>query len=867
MVIYDPNQYKKQFCGGKASSLFTLIENGLQVPPFVVIPSFILKEIVEQHKVDVTDLKALEACITQVKDSVFPIEEIVKRLGNPNWFAIRSSASDEDGNQHSFAGQYNSYLFVSRDKLAAHIKKVWLSALSDHIITYRQTNALPLFVPVSVIIQTMVEAEVSGVAFAINPVTGNRKEQLVSAVYGLGEGLVSGELNADTFTISGDHIQSNIATKEFMLVKTPVGGLTKVQVDNINQKKHTLTEAQILEVKEAVLTCSKIYSKPQDIEFAYHQNNLFILQSRPITTLSKTPDISANRIVWDNSNIIESYPGVTTPLTFSFILKSYESAYRLFLEYLGATPKEIDDNKTVFANTLGLINGRVYYNLKSWYQMLAMVPGYSINAGFMENMMGVKEKFELPQHQRLSKSKAWWRTIKMLLKMYIRYKSIPRKRKAFKKLLDKTIEEYKSIDFSQKSACELKELYLRFEKTLLNKWKAPLLNDFFAMICFGMLQKKCSKYGLNKNNPNIHNDLLCGSSDIISVEPIHRTIEIASSILQHIECKNWFTSKSDEEVWLDLKKGVFPEVYQKLQQYINDFGERCVGELKLETVSYTQNPALFIAVVRSYVDNNITKKNTGGNIELELRQKAFSEVNTVLKYRWYKKYRFNKTLNKARDMVSNRENLRYERTRAFGIVRELFSHIGRDFYAEGILDEKQDIFYLTKEEIFSYLEGTSVTQNLKQLIATRKKEFDGYKDLPPTAERLETFGAVYHGNDFFSLHKVQSLSGDLKGIGCCPGKIRAKVQVIHHPKEISSLNGDILVTTSTDPGWVTLFPGAGGILVERGSLLSHSAIVAREMGKPCIVGITGLMRTLKTGDLVEMDGRTGAITIVESKSN
>ena len=111
---------------------------------------------------------------------------------------------------------------------------------------------------------------------------------------------------------------------------------------------------------------------------------------------------------------------------------------------------------------------------------------------------------------------------------------------------------------------------------------------------------------------------------------------------------------------------------------------------------------------------------------------------------------------------------------------------------------------------------------------------------------------------------INDNNGDLKGIGCCPGVVKARVQVVHHPSEVADLNGDILVTASTDPGWVTLFPNAGGILVERGSLLSHSAIVSRELGKPCIVGISNLLNQLKTGDWVEMDGSTGNVQIIST---
>ena len=134
--------------------------------------------------------------------------------------------------------------------------------------------------------------------------------------------------------------------------------------------------------------------------------------------------------------------------------------------------------------------------------------------------------------------------------------------------------------------------------------------------------------------------------------------------------------------------------------------------------------------------------------------------------------------------------------------------------------------------------------------------------MSPPSERISTHGIVYTENDFNSIAETLTLNGDIKGIGCCPGRIRGKVRVVNSPDECNSLNGDILVTSSTDPGWVTLFPTASAILVERGSVLSHSAIVSRELGIPCIVGITGLLKVLKTGDEVEMDGATGELKLL-----
>ncbi len=236
-------------------------------------------------------------------------------------------------------------------------------------------------------------------------------------------------------------------------------------------------------------------------------------------------------------------------------------------------------------------------------------------------------------------------------------------------------------------------------------------------------------------------------------------------------------------------------------------------------------------------------------------------MNLILKRKPIKKFLFHYVLSKARYLVSNRENLRFERTRAFGMVRKIFVEFGNKFYANNVINHSNDIFYLTKEEIFDFIKGSSVNSSLKKIVEIRKQEYENYQHIKMD-ERFSTFGMVNVANDFKGKNKKSIINGDLKGIGCCAGVVKARVKVIHHPDEISSLNGDILVTSSTDPGWVTLFPTASAILVERGSLLSHSAIVSREMGIPCIVGISNLLQILKSGDLVEMDGSSGFVKII-----
>ncbi|TAJ69436.1 MAG: phosphoenolpyruvate synthase, partial [Gallionellaceae bacterium] len=413
-----------------------------------------------------------------------------------------------------------------KDELPEKIKQVWRSAHSERVHAYRESHALGASQGIAVIIQEMIDADVAGVGFGINPVTGNRKEKVISAVYGLGEGLVSGELNADTFTIHGKEISNTLAQKTHQIKQNAKGGTCQTEVLPELQKKSCLNDTQLQQLSAVLDTLFLNQGTYQDIEFAFKGDALYLLQTRPVTTTQQLADSSGEYIIWDNSNIIESYPGVTTPLTFSFIIKVYEAVYRQFVQLMGVSEEEVDENKETFANMLGLINGRVYYNLLSWYKALALLPGYSINATFMEKMMGVKERFELKDLPKRSRFRERLRVLNMVRILLKNLRGLPKMREDFVRDFNATIDSYSAIEFHTKNAGELMDLYLNFEKTLLKKWKAPLVNDFFAMIYFGVLQKLVLKYNIDERG-TLHNDLMCGAKDIISTEPIRRCLSIA----------------------------------------------------------------------------------------------------------------------------------------------------------------------------------------------------------------------------------------------------------------------------------------------------------------------------------------------------
>jgi pyruvate,water dikinase len=288
-----------------------------------------------------------ESTIRAIVEAIHPcsavLAELEQRLAdlcpNSELVAVRSSASDEDGVQHSFAGQLDSFLYVPPSAIAHKVAAVWRSGFSERIIAYRREHNLSLVPRVSaVLIQRMVTADVAGVAFGADPVTGRRGVAVVSAVYGVGTSLVSGECDADTFHVDrdGNILQRAIADKRIShrAAIDSVEGVRAVAVPDEQARKPALSDDQVRAVANLVRRTGQFFGRPQDIEWAIEKGQLYLLQSRPITSLVQVADPDGAYNLWDNSNIAESYNGITTPLTFSFARRVYEEVYRQFCRIL-----------------------------------------------------------------------------------------------------------------------------------------------------------------------------------------------------------------------------------------------------------------------------------------------------------------------------------------------------------------------------------------------------------------------------------------------------------------------------------------------------------------------------------------------------
>jgi len=880
-IIHPKDHTDSERLGGKAAALAAVQRADLPVPPWFVLAPEAFYASMNNVERWALEAPASDDALRSLVEGPTPGDEVRLQLAqalaelcpNGERVAVRSSACDEDGVRHSFAGQLDSFLFVHHGEVATKVAAVWCSAFNERVLAYRREHDLGLIArPPAVLIQRMVNAECSGVAFGADPVSGRRGVTVVAALYGLGTALVSGECEADTYHVDreGRIIKREIAEKRLAHREDPTGpeSIRLVEISGEDAKRPALDDDQIRAVAELARRVGRHLGRPQDIEWAIEDGRLYLLQSRPITSLSRMGDPDGTLNLWDNSNIAESYGGVTTPLTFSFARLVYEEVYRQFCRLMRVPPATIAAHSGTFRRMLGLIRGRVYYNLMNWYRLLSMLPGFTVNRRFMEQMMGVREGLpesllaEFPRPTWPARLRDGLNLLASLSALAVNHFLLPYRIRRFYRRLDASLGT-EPLKLEDLRADELAAYYHELERRLLTRWDAPLINDFFAMIYFGLLRRLSERW-CGDSGGTLQNDLLCGEGGIVSAEPADRMREMAGVAAGSPDFVTLLCDASPDSILEEMEQA--PEFKRLYRDYLDKFGERCPGELKLESPTLHDDPLLLLRSVGQISRNRQSSESSHpSGIEGAARRNAEERVRAALTWRPVRRVAFRWVLRYARARVRDRENLRFERTRVFGRIRRIFVEIGKRFHALDLLETPRDIFYLEVDEILGFIEGTATSTNLKGLVALRKTEYAGYHESEAPPDRFETRGIVHHG-DLLCVERI-GLGGvtesERKGIGCCPGVARGPVRVITDPRNAKLLNGEILVAERTDPGWVMLFPSASGLLVERGSLLSHSAIVAREMGIPSIVSIAGVTRWLKDGDWVELDGSSGVVRRVE----
>jgi pyruvate,water dikinase len=844
--------------GGKGRHLHRLTKAGFPVPRWAVIPGTAFERYLRDNGID-EPVAALLAAATvdnaeataerisalilngdlvgQVARCVADAHAYAADAGEP--VAVRSSGMEEDGAAHSFAGQFASYLNVEgRDLVRERVKHCWASAFSERSLHYRLHNGLtPRPEGMAVVVQRMVQSQTSGVLFTADPVTGDPGKYVVSAARGLGDALVSGAADADTYVMRA-------ADAELHHAVTADGSSPGVLTPEDLKQLHAIGRRVAAEL-----------GSPQDIEWALAEGRLWLLQTRPITVAAGLEGVR----IWDNSNIIESFDGIVSPLTYSFAADAYARVYRGYAKALKVPRAQLAQMDEWLPEMLGYFHGRVYYNLLHWYRMVRLAPGYRLNRRVLEVSLGVEEPlsddfadgiqpyvFGSPVTKKAARARSGAVFVRRFLRMG---KSVDE----FMEFFYRAYAEFDAVDYDELPADEVYRRFRSLERELIDQWGPMMALDASLLVAVGALHLLTKRW-----LPGAPDWLTWAAanpgSDLESIEPVHALNELVAVVNADPAARSLIETKPPAELFAALAEAGSTEVLAGVDDYVERFGYRSFDELKLEVTDLREEPANLFVMLR----DALTERPAGSATE------ADGYLDEHL--RGPRRFVYEIVRRKARSMLADRERLRFCRTRAFGSAKRMLRAIGRDLARTGVLEHWEDVFQLRLEEIRGLFAGTVSHSELPALVAVRKRTREQDAELLAPS-RFVTGGQPYAPAGLAAAGWAPPMDAGgevsrLRGIPSAPGVVEGRAVVATEPVAV---DGGILVAYRTDPGWVPALRSATALIIERGSPLTHVAIVARELGIPTVVQVKDATRHIRSGMLLRLDGGTGAVTVLDAE--
>ena len=503
-----------------------------------------------------------------------------------------------------------------------------------------------------------------------------------------------------------------------------------------------------------------------------------------------------------------------------------------------------NDEKTVslydknIQDMVAAANGRIYYQISNWYDILKILPFSKKIIPMWQEMLGIENKKVQEKSEFKVSNKVKIKVIKNFFKL------LKENEKEMQELtiFFESVQQYHKQKYKENMTnIELINLYEDLKDKIMQKWDLTLVNDMYAFIYTALVKKSIK-------DKNIANLVIGNVNNLESMKPIEKLIELsiyAKNNDKYLELKN---INCDEDYYLYLSKINDTEFYKLLTDYIEEYGDRNVEELKLESKTFRTNPIIFINKLINYIEDE--------NLEEYLDKKSTIKDEITLSNN-VKKY-----LHKAEMGIRYREKSRLSRSKLYGIMRKIVLDIARNFVKEEIIENEYDIFYLYYNEILEVINKDK--NDIKELIAQRKVEYKMYEKIPVFSRLVYNNTIVNKKHTNINNENIDAIENILQGIPCSSGKVKGEVIVVDSNNILNVDSKDkILVAKMTDPGWVYLITRAKGVIAERGSLLSHTAIISRELNKPAVVGVKNITRILKTGDIVELDATNGKITKIK----
>jgi pyruvate,water dikinase len=876
--------------GGKARNLYLMDTQNIRIPTWFCLSIHLFEKyyesIAERVNVLLNEIdnknannskeisEKIKSLFKSISLSDADIKLILDPIDETKYYAVRSSALGEDGSNHSYAGQLSSFLYIKKGLILERIIDCWASAYTDRILQYNSINNIPNdALKVSVIIQEMVHSKKSGVMFSVNPLMTKEftDEAVITAGYGVGEGIVADLVETDTYTynrVKKDITNSDYTKKLKMIVMGENGGTIENQVPSSLQNRSVLNHQEISKLVGTGTILYRFFGHEVDVEWAIdEEGKIYFTQVRPITTLGKS--LNKPMFFLDNSNVVESFPGVNTPWTLSIIRDVYSEVFTNAVRRLGINKKSIKNNEVSLNHLIASHKGHVFYNLTHWYDMMRLVPFTEKYIQVWEEMLGVdkneysEKKNDLFKNVFINPLRFLWVLMHFLFTFLTLDFTLKKLDKKLNTIFLNFWAQEKSGAFFKYEPHEYILKIESFKKSVFKNWDLTLINDIYAFV-FTSITKWILKKSKVESVENTFNDLMYGVSGMDSVAPVKSMVDMAILVRDNEQLREkinslLFTQTPYIKALVDNKEEL--KFRKMFLSHIEKYGDRGMEELKLETVTFRENPLLLMKMVLEYSDSNLM--NIGRSIDSSKRIAAENLMSKVLFKHPIKKIMFSFSLKMAKRSINYRENFRLHRSRAYGIVRRLSNSIGESLQKRDLLDDARDIYFLDYYCVFNFSHAISFEKDLKSQMVRNKKLYESYLSLKVGSKYQ------YNGNRFIQVEEKQlETKGKLTGSPCSSGKVRGRALVVD---DINTFNKSarvesdrILVAPMTDPGWVFLMTISKGLIVEKGSILSHTAIIGRELGIPTIVGVKNATKMIKDGDLIEINGDTGTIEILDN---
>ena len=548
--------------GGKAANLVRLERAGLPVPPWFCVTTAVFRDVSEAalaplagdlSQFDASDQDQATRISARIGEGIHgrglsdrdrdALHEGYRALvGESRFVAVRSSAADEDSAGASFAGQMDSFLFVPEQDLERRVLDCFASCFSPRALAYRKLHKRPLAQDAAVIVQRMVDSRVSGVLFTANPTSRALDEIVVCAAMGVGEGVVADRAEADTFyldaaTLTVRHRVEVPKRSRVAFDAAQGAGTAVIEVGEDDAVRSALSDAQLADLARLGKEVQRLFGHPQDVEWALDAGNfLHVLQARPITTLEP-----ARPTIFDNANIVESYPGWSLPLTYSFVRAAYELTFRATSRTMGVPESVLKANKAVHANLVALINGSIYYNLLNWYKLFLFVPGFDGALPAWEQALGVQgltPPREPPPTSILGRLQTRWRQLRVAGRLAWLFVRLDAKVAAFHRQFQGIQEDFKRQPLERADAHDLVDLSERVFTSFAEPYAISVVNDAFVQQMYAQLGKLIARWELGE--PGLRNDLLAGEGVMQSILPVQSLIALAREIHDDAELRDLF---------------------------------------------------------------------------------------------------------------------------------------------------------------------------------------------------------------------------------------------------------------------------------------------------------------------------------------